>query len=116
MSEFKGSKAGNWKGGRNVTKRGYVEAWVAPDDPFACMRKLPTCYVFEHRLVMARMLGRPLTDNESVHHRDGNRQNNDPTNLELWSRYQPSGQRVRDKLEWAREIIALYGDLPDAVG
>ena len=31
-------------------------------------------------------------------------------NLELWSTSQPKGQRVVDKLKWAHEIIALYGD------
>ena len=52
----------------------------------------------EHRLVMAQVLGRALTDDESVHHKDGNRLNNDPANLELWSGWQPSGQRVNDKV------------------
>ena len=47
---------------------------------------------------MAEMLGRPLTKDESVHHKDGNRLNNDASNLELWSRWQPAGQRVSDKL------------------
>ena len=32
-------------------------------------------------------------------------------NLELWIKSQPNGQRVEDHLRWAREIIALYGDL-----
>jgi hypothetical protein len=35
---------------------------------------------------------------------------NRPENLELWSRSQPAGQRVADKVEWARQILALYGD------
>lgn len=65
--------------------------------------------VLEHRIVMERMIGRPLRKDESVHHKNGVRHDNRERNLELWSRSQPSGQRVEDKLAWAREIIALYG-------
>jgi hypothetical protein len=38
----------------------------------------------DHRLIMARMIGRPLLRVEVVHHIDHNPQNNAPTNLELW--------------------------------
>lgn len=37
----------------------------------------------EHRLVMARVLGRPLLRTEIVHHKDENGLNNTPDNLEV---------------------------------
>lgn len=46
----------------------------------------PRTTVLEHRMVMARQLGRPLTTNELVDHRDGNKINNDPANLRLYRR------------------------------
>lgn len=63
----------------------------------------------QHRWVMARMLGRPLRPDESVHHRNGDRTDNRPENLELWTRFQPAGGRVADKLAWAEEMIRRYG-------
>lgn len=47
-------------------------------------------------------------DDENVHHRNGDRLDNRIENLELWSTVQPSGQRVRDKIEYALEILTRY--------
>lgn len=62
----------------------------------------------QHRLVMARILGRPLYPNELVHHKNGVRTDNRPENLELWVRWQPHGCRVEDLVQFAQEVLARY--------
>lgn len=57
----------------------------------------------QHRLVMEEVIGRPLTRNDHVHHKNGNRQDNRPENLELWtgvgtSKKDPHGVRLVDKV------------------
>lgn len=73
---------GNWGGGKTISSGGYVSVVLDINDPMAIMRNRQG-YVMEHRLVMARALGRPLTDNETVHHIDGDRENNLLSNLQL---------------------------------
>ena len=64
--------------------------------------------ITEHRAIMMQLLGRDLEDHENVHHINGVRDDNRPENLELWSKSQPSGQRVVDKIEWATDLLAFY--------
>jgi hypothetical protein len=68
-----------WTGGRRVDKLGYVYLWVGKEHPLS----QKSGYVLEHRLVMSGVIGRPLTADETVHHIDGNRENNQPDNLQL---------------------------------
>lgn len=51
---------------------------------------------YVHRLVAAEMLGRALRPGEQVHHRNGNRQDNRPGNLEIVSPKEHSRRHLRD--------------------
>jgi hypothetical protein len=96
--------------GERVSASGYV---MVPDPNSHLRKRGPKGHrrseIGEHRLVMESYLGRMLLPTENVHHKNGNKQDNRLENLELWSINQPSGQRIEDKLKWARELIALYG-------
>ena len=69
-----------------------------------------------HRLVMEKHLGRQLLPGETVHHRDGDRKNNDLTNLELWWSNHGPGQRVSDKVRWAIELLKQYPEFAEEQG
>jgi hypothetical protein len=101
-----GPSNGHWKGGQTRHKAGYIMI-RAPGHP----RAIGSTYVFEHILVMEEILGRYLLPGESVHHRNGVKDDNRPENLELWTRPQPTGIRVSDAVAWAQQILQLYGGL-----
>lgn len=69
----------NWRGGRSVASNGYVLVRVGKGHHLADVRG----YAYEHRLVAEQKLGRRLLPGEIPHHIDGNKQNNDPSNIEV---------------------------------
>jgi hypothetical protein len=89
--------------GRRIDSNGYVYV-KRPGHPEA----RDSGWGSEHRIVMSDALGRALYSDESPHHKNGDRTDNRPENLELWSRWQPPGQRVEDKIAYAKELLSRY--------
>lgn len=73
-----------WKGGR-YHRNGYVWMKIYPDNFFYPMADM-NGYIAEHRLAMAKYLGRCLQPFEDVHHKNGIRDDNRIENLELTTR------------------------------
>lgn len=84
------------KPGYKRKSNGYIKIWNGE------------AWISEHRGVMSKEIGRDLLPEETVHHINGVRDDNRIENLELWSSSHPRGQRVEDKVLWAKEILSLY--------
>lgn len=91
-------------GEKMITRDGYVRV-IAKGNP-----KAKSGRVAEHRLVMEKMLGRELLPTETIHHKNGVRHDNRPENLELWISSHPPGQRPKDMVAWAKQILEIYND------
>lgn len=74
-----GKKNGMWKGGKVITSHGYILIRVGATHHLADSRG----YAYEHRLVAEKKLGRRLKEGEQVHHKNGDKQNNAPENLQI---------------------------------
>lgn len=90
--------------------RGYSKRQINPNGYVVVWDKSRLKNSLEHRLVMEDHLGRKLRRDETVHHINGIRDDNRLENLELWSSSQPPGQRVREKVAWARQILSRYAN------
>lgn len=76
---FKKGHSGFYKGrGGRIDHFGYARVFVGHKNGH-------TEYQLEHRIVMEKHIGRKLKYEERIHHIDGNKKNNDISNLVLFS-------------------------------
>lgn len=101
----KGSESCAWRGGKFKREDGYVQIYRPAGYETDCR-----LYLMEHILVMERHLGRPLYKDETVHHKNGIRDDNRIENLELWASRHCPGQRASDLVAWAKEILVRYNE------
>jgi hypothetical protein len=85
QASLKKEKHPKWKNGKITDKRGYVFIY-SPNHPNAT-KIGGSLYVPEHRLIMEKHLKRYLTEDEVVHHKDGNPSNNKLNNLKLFTKW-----------------------------
>ena len=78
VPKLKGQRHPSWSGGHK-TKRGYIYVLINKDDPMFSMSR--NGWILEHRLVAARQIGRVLKKGEVVHHINGVKSDNRPSNL-----------------------------------
>ncbi len=102
---------GRWHNGKPVrlSASGYPLIYE-PDHPKAYRDG----WVLEHRWLVEQQLGRLLDESEHVHHIDGDRKNNDPSNLQVMSKWDHAALtngEIRQRLaEWA-EYRRRFGPL-----
>jgi hypothetical protein len=89
-------RGANGTGWRGINNNGYV------------VIKLLGTVVLEHRQVMEEVLGRKLYPFENVHHKNGIKTDNNPGNLEVRVKVQPSGQRLEDLLTFVAFMAEKY--------
>lgn len=99
-----GPLSGNWKGGRTKASNGYIWIRVWEKHP----RQTSHGYVLEHVLVMEKHLGRYLLPGETIHHKNGIRDDNRIENLELWMGRHGKGTRVIDRVKDSIKVLKQY--------
>ena len=102
---MRGKTQTNNKGG-TTSRQGYKLIYIPLDD-----RKKHQCkadgYEFEHRYVMENMLGRKLERHEAVHHKNGNKLDNRPDNLELMTHCSHAKHESKKRPVYPQAIEAM---------
>jgi hypothetical protein len=87
----RGERSRHWRGGNFINHNGYRRV------------RVDGRYEFEHRVVAAEMLDRPLRRDERVHHINGDKLDNRPINLEVVSQSDHMRSHQRDP-NWTRPV------------
>jgi HNH endonuclease len=88
-------------------EKGYVLVLVDEDDAIARPMASKQGYVPEHRLVVARALGRTLLPTEQVHHINGQKTDNRLANLELRTKPHGPGVALECRSCGSRDVRAV---------
>jgi len=87
----------NWKTGKYKDANGYIRLSFPGGKS-----------QLEHRAVMEKTLGRVLLPEETIHHKNGIRDDNRSENLELFNSRHPRGQRVDELIADAVATLRRY--------
>lgn len=96
-----GEKSQSWKGGRRKTGNGYIYVYC-PSHP-----RSNKGAVFEHILVMEKMLGHSIPEGAVVHHCNADRSDNRPYNLRLFPSHSEH-QKYHNKLRLEALAVGTY--------
>lgn len=102
-----------WKGGKHLSSNGYVQIVVPLDSPYLPMAD-ERGRVYEHRLVLAKHLGRCLEPDEEVHHLNGDKHDNRLSNLQLFSKGEHSREHHQEIQKLREEVRRLRDELRKA--
>lgn len=89
----------SWKGGRHETST-YIFVWCPERNEDGSHHYAP-----EHRLKMEKKLGRKLSKDEVVHHRNGNKKDNRLSNLQLLTRGEHSRLHRKEEIDSGKPLF-----------